>query len=115
MTGHKEVVVTTLQTAKLPGGIALSPARSPEYVCISVRDFRLRHSARILPRVFEPFFTTKAMSSRRGTGLGLSVAYELARKMNAGLAVESTVGQGSVFTLILAAAPAPVPAADLMR
>ena len=54
-----------------------------------------------LPRIFEPFFTTKALSTRRGTGLGLSMVYELAKKMGAGLAVESTVGRGSTFTLIL--------------
>jgi signal transduction histidine kinase len=54
-----------------------------------------------MPRIFEPFFTTKAMSVRRGTGLGLSMVYELARKMEAGLAVESVVDEGSNFTLIL--------------
>jgi hypothetical protein len=51
-------------------------------------------------RIFEPFFTTKALSTRRGTGLGLSMVYELARKMEAGLAVESVVARGSTFTLI---------------
>jgi two-component system NtrC family sensor kinase len=52
-------------------------------------------------RIFEPFFTTKALSARRGTGLGLSMVYELAKRMEAGLAVESLVDEGSVFTLIL--------------
>ena len=46
-------------------------------------------------------FTTKALTRRRGTGLGLSMVYELAKKMGAGLAVQSAVGEGSVFTLIL--------------
>ena len=58
-------------------------------------------AAEILPRIFEPFFTTKAFSARRGTGLGLSMVYELARKMNAGLAVETLEKEGSSFTLIL--------------
>jgi hypothetical protein len=40
-------------------------------------------------------------SSRRGTGLGLSMVYELAKKMDAGLAVESVVDQGSTFTLVI--------------
>ncbi len=46
----------------------------------------------------KPFFTTKALSTRRGTGLGLSMVYELAKKMQAGLAVESVL-EGSTFTL----------------
>ncbi len=107
MGERKEVVIATRQSAALPKGVALSPARAAEYVCIAVRDSGSGIAPEILPRIFEPFFTTKAMSSRRGTGLGLSVAYELAQKMGAGLAVESTPGKGSVFTLILGAVPTP--------
>jgi two-component system cell cycle sensor histidine kinase/response regulator CckA len=111
MSGRKEVVLATAENVKLPAGLALAPLPAPEYVGISVRDSGCGIPAEIIPRIFEPFFTTKAMSSRRGTGLGLSVAYELAQKMGAGLAVESTPGQGSVFTLILGAVSAPEPAA----
>ena len=52
-------------------------------------------------RIFEPFFTTKALSARRGTGLGLSMVYEFAKKIGAGLAVESVLDQGSTFTVIV--------------
>ena len=72
-----------------------------EYVAISVQDFGSGISHETLPRIFEPFFTTKALSAHRGTGLGLSMVYELARKLGAGLVVESTVDVGSTFTLIL--------------
>ena len=54
-----------------------------------------------LPRIFEPFFTTKAFSARRGTGLGLSMVYELAKKIEAGLSVRSVINEGSTFTVIL--------------
>ena len=66
-----------------------------------VRDVGCGISPENLPRIFEPFFTTKAFSARRGTGLGLSMVYELAKRMEAGIAVESVVDQGSTFTLIL--------------
>ena len=90
------------QLDKLPADLVLAPARgghatSPSPFAISACGI----SPENLPRIFEPFFTTKALSTRRGTGLGLSMVYELARKMDAGLAVESVVDQGSTFTLIL--------------
>ncbi|MDB6022078.1 MAG: multi-sensor hybrid histidine kinase [Pedosphaera sp.] len=65
-----------------------------------------------MPRIFEPFFTTKAFSTRRGTGLGLSMVYELARQMECGLNVESKPGEGSVFTLILPVRDLPVDEPD---
>jgi len=68
---------------------------------VCVLDFGGRIPPENLSRIFEPFFTTKAWSSRRGTGLGLSMVYELARKLEAGLSVESIVDVGSTFTLIL--------------
>lgn len=60
-------------------------------------------------RIFEPFFTTKAFSTRRGTGLGLSLVYELAKGLGYGLHVRSAVGKGSAFTLIIPPAPTPPP------
>jgi len=50
-----------------------------------------------LTRIFDPFYTTK----EKGTGLGLAVSYNIIKKMNGSLAVESEVGRGSVFTITL--------------
>jgi signal transduction histidine kinase len=101
MAQRKEIIVRTRQIDKLPPALFLAPASSALYLSCSVQDFGCGIPSENLSRIFEPFFTTKAMSTRRGTGLGLSMAYELARRMEAGLAVESTVGQGSTFALIL--------------
>ncbi|MBC8096631.1 MAG: hypothetical protein H7Y43_12550 [Akkermansiaceae bacterium] len=103
MTGRRQIVISTERISTLPPGLALSPSAAKEYVAIRVQDFGSGIAPEILPRIFEPFFTTKALSTRRGTGLGLSMAWELARKLEAGLTVESAVNQGSTFSLILPA------------
>jgi signal transduction histidine kinase len=105
MSGHKEITLATSLAQKQPPDIYLAPAPSASFVLVSVRDLGSGIAPEIRSRIFEPFFTTKAFSARRGTGLGLSMVYELAKKMGAGLAVQSTVGHGSTFTLILPASP----------
>ncbi len=107
MSGRKEITLATRVTDKLPTDIFLAPAVSAAYVLISVRDCGSGIAPEIMTRIFEPFFTTKALSARRGTGLGLSMVYELAKKMEAGLSVQSVPGQGSTFNLILPVSPEP--------
>ena len=101
MTEQKRIVIATREISSLPSGMILAPARAERHLAVAVKDSGCGISPEILPRIFEPFFTTKALSTRRGTGLGLSMVYELAKKLGAGLLVESAVGQGSVFTLVL--------------
>jgi signal transduction histidine kinase/ligand-binding sensor domain-containing protein len=101
MAKRKQVVLATRLMDKPPASLVLAPASAAGYIAVSVRDSGCGISPENLPRIFEPFFTTKAFSARRGTGLGLSMVYELANKMEAGIAVESVVDQGSTFTLIL--------------
>ena len=53
----------------------------------------------ILNNIFDPFFTTKDVGE--GTGLGLSVSHKLINRMNGTIEVESSVGNGSRFTITL--------------
>ena len=101
VTQHKQIIVAARRISFLPPGLVLAPAAAAGYVAISVQDFGCGIPPQNMPRIFEPFFTTKALSARRGTGLGLSMVYELAKKMRAGLAVQSVGGEGSTFTLVL--------------
>jgi len=101
MTGRKRIVLATRTCDKLPPELVLAPLPAPRYIAISVQDFGCGIPPENLQRIFEPFFTTKAMSTHRGTGLGLSMAYDLAKKLGAGLGVDSALNIGSTFTLIL--------------
>lgn len=101
MSGFGEVVVSTAITHELPENMALSPAQADVYVSISVQDTGCGIAPDVLPRIFEPFFTTKAFSTRRGTGLGLSMVYQLAKEMGYGLKVMSAVGKGSTFLIFI--------------
>ena len=52
-----------------------------------------------MSKIRDPFFTTKEVGT--GTGLGLSIVDEIIRSHHGELLVESVVGKGSVFTVIL--------------
>ena len=71
------------------------------YACVQISDTGTGMSKEVMERIFEPFFTTKEKD--KGTGLGLSATYGTIQQHGGIIDVESEVGKGSTFTILLPA------------
>ncbi len=68
-----------------------------KYVKISISDKGTGIPAENLTKIFDPYFTTR----KKGSGLGLTIAYHIVRKHKGYIKVESEEGKGSIFTVYL--------------
>jgi signal transduction histidine kinase len=85
-------------------GFVLPPDEAERYVILEIKDSGKGMSHEEISRIFEPFFTTKTTGSSPGTGLGLSTVHTIAARHGLGITVESNVGEGTRFRIVLPAA-----------
>ena len=91
----------TIGTANVVLGEPDAPEAPPpgEYVMVSVSDTGSGMTDDVRARAFEPFFTTKAVG--KGSGLGLSQVFGLAKQSGGGLGIETDVGRGTTIKIFL--------------
>jgi PAS domain S-box-containing protein len=70
-----------------------------KYIRVSVKDTGHGMDSDTMKHIFEPFFTTKR--SGEGTGMGLPVVHSIVASFNGAVTVESGVGEGSTFHIML--------------
>lgn len=106
--GAMAQVITNLTTNSIKHGfdgrtgtITLAAEKvEGDYIRLTFADDGAGMTPEVLQQVFEPFFTTKR--NEGGTGLGMSIVYNLVRQKLAGdIHVESAVNKGTTFTLTL--------------
>jgi two-component system, NtrC family, sensor kinase len=78
----------TVSTARVPGGIKITVSDNGPGIPEEIKD-----------KIFQPFFTTKPTG--QGTGLGLSLSYDIVKAHGGELKVETKLGEGSEFLITL--------------
>ncbi len=81
------------------GSIVVSTGVEGDEVWVEFQDNGAGISPELRQRIFDPFFTTKPVGS--GTGLGLSISYGIINKHHGRIDLESTMGEGSRFRVVL--------------
>jgi signal transduction histidine kinase len=86
------------------GWLSIVTRGGRDHATIEVADTGAGISADHLSRIYDPFFTTKDIG--KGTGLGLSITYGIVQEHGGSITCESSVGQGTRFSLVLPLASA---------
>jgi len=81
--------------------LTISTYEKEGMVVAKVSDTGIGISEQAHEKIFEPFFTTKEVG--KGTGLGLSITYNLVKDFQGDISVESTLGEGTTFTVCFSA------------
>ena len=79
--------------------VSLSTKKEKDKVTIKVRDNGNGIAQKVLDKIFQPFFTTKPTG--QGTGLGLSLSYDIIKAHGGEIKVETKEGEGSEFIIRL--------------
>jgi signal transduction histidine kinase len=100
-----------------PGRVRVHASTDPRgRARVEIADDGVGIPPEVLPRIFEPFFTTKPVGV--GTGLGLAIAHNVVTEAGGTIEVESQLGAGSTFRVLLPpahepSAPRPDPGAPV--
>ena len=93
------LIVNAIDASHDGSSVTVRTTSSPQGIRIDIVDQGQGIEPAIRERIFDPFFTTKPIG--QGTGLGLSISYGIIRDHKGRIEVQSEVGRGSTFSVLL--------------
>jgi signal transduction histidine kinase len=90
------VINNAIDAMNQKGAVEIEGKKTGDVFVLRITDHGAGIPEAAIKKVFDPFYTTKPPG--KGTGLGLTIANEIARKYGGVLAVESALGQGTTFS-----------------
>ena len=94
------LLVNAHQAIAGPGLVEVTTDQVDEtMIAVVIRDNGCGMSEQIIDRIWEPFFTTKEVGE--GVGLGLALSYSIVKRHGGEIRLESRVGEGAQFTVLL--------------
>lgn len=94
------LLINAYQSFDGPGVIEITTeVTADDMIAVLIKDNGCGMTKNILERIWEPFFTTKEVG--RGVGLGLALSYDTVKRCGGEIRVESRVGEGSKFMVLL--------------
>ncbi|MBT8340415.1 MAG: response regulator [Desulfatitalea sp.] len=91
------ILINAAQAIETQGKINIKTRREDGFVIVAISDTGCGIDPKHLGRIFDPFFTTKEVG--KGTGLGMNIAYNIVKKHNGDISVDSQKGGGTTFTV----------------
>jgi two-component system NtrC family sensor kinase len=85
------------------GAITIATSQAADAIHIRISDTGCGIAPENLSQIFDPFFTTKPEG--QGTGLGLSISHGIIQRLGGKIKVESVLGKGTTFVIVLPRRP----------
>ena len=93
------ILINAKHAIKDKGTISITTRTKDNNIQIAIKDTGIGIAKKHLKKIFDPGFTTKGVGV--GTGLGLSICYQIIQDHMGEILVESEVGKGTTFTVVL--------------
>jgi len=104
MINNAFYAVSEKRKQNIPGyepSVTISTRKVKGHIELRIADNGIGISKKVIDKIFQPFFTTKPTG--QGTGLGLSLTYDIIKAQGGEISVQSNEGEGSTFVIQLPA------------
>ncbi len=95
------LIQNALDAMATGGALIINTTCKKNLMTLKFEDTGVGIPKNIITKIFDPFFTTKKNAPRRGTGLGLTICYNVVKQLQGDVMVSSEEGAGTTFTITL--------------